>query len=124
MADPWKSVSPNPVAPVARAAKRRSVLQQGRIVLGPERLIACTVRDVSSRGARLRVARRHDLPDTFSLVIAAHDLRTVPARLCWRREDCVGVAFEDGPAPYPQADGRAVEGTGRDGAALPRLIAS
>lgn len=99
MADPRESVSPDPVAPVARMGKRHRVVQQGRIVLGPERLIACTVRDLSRRGAKIRVAAEHVLPETFSLVIAAHDLRTMTARLCWRRGDLAGVAFEDGAGP-------------------------
>ncbi|UYW26885.1 PilZ domain-containing protein [Methylorubrum extorquens] len=94
MADPRESVSPESAAPVERAGKRHRVVQQGRIVLGPERLIACTVRDLSLRGAKIRVAPEHVLPETFSLVIAAHDLRTMTARLCWRRGDFAGVVFE------------------------------
>ncbi|QDI79513.1 PilZ domain-containing protein [Methylorubrum populi] len=101
MADPRESEVPEPAAPVARAGKRHRVVQQGRIVLGPERLIACTVRDLSRRGAQIRVASGHVLPETFSLVIAAHDLRTMKARLCWRRGDLAGVVFEDATDPAP-----------------------
>lgn len=99
MADPREKGAPEPAAPVARAGRRRRVVQQGRIVLGPERLIACTVRDLSPWGAKIRVDARHVLPDAFPLVIAAHDLRTLPVRLCWRRGDFAGVAFEDAPTP-------------------------
>ena len=98
MADPRESVGPEAAAPVARAGKRHRVVQQGRIVLGPERLIACTVRDLSPQGAKIRIAPEHVLPETFPLVIAAHDLRTVTARLCWRRGDFIGVTFEGEPA--------------------------
>lgn len=94
MADQREGGAREPAAPIVRAGKRHRVVQQGRIVLGPERLIACTVRDLSRAGAKIRVAPEHDLPATFSLVIAAHDLRTVTARLCWRRGDFIGVAFE------------------------------
>ncbi|CAO4176082.1 PilZ domain-containing protein [Methylorubrum populi] len=86
--------------PTKREAKRHRMLQQGRIVLGPERLLACTVRDLSRQGAQIRVAPDQVLPETFSLVIAGHDLRTMTARLCWRREDLAGVAFEDEAGPF------------------------
>ncbi|MGX5774164.1 PilZ domain-containing protein [Methylorubrum zatmanii] len=97
MANSWETVSD---APRKRAAKRHRVLQQGRIVLGPERLLACTVRDLSGRGAMIRVAPDQALPETFSLVIAGHDLRTMTARLRWRRDDLVGVAFEGEAGPF------------------------
>ncbi|OAS27551.1 pilus assembly protein PilZ [Methylobacterium platani] len=84
--------------PIPRAGRRRRVFQQGRIVIGADRLVACEVTDVSAAGARLRVPARIVLPESFSLVIAAHDLRTVAARLRWRRGDFAGVTFE-GPAP-------------------------
>lgn len=98
MADAREADLPNPAVPVARAGKRHRVVQQGRIVLGPEQLIACTVHDLSPRGAKIRVASEQVLPETFPLVIAAHDLRTVTVRLRWRRGDLAGVAFEDEPA--------------------------
>ncbi|MBB5764847.1 PilZ domain-containing protein [Methylorubrum rhodesianum] len=98
MADAQDAVLPNSAIPIARASKRHRVVQQGRIVLGPERLIACTVRDLSPEGAKIRIAPEHVLPETFPLVIAAHDLRTVTARLCWRRGDFIGVTFEGEPA--------------------------
>jgi hypothetical protein len=81
-------------APVERAGKRHRVVQQGRIVLGPEQLVACVIRDLSRTGAKLRVAPEIGLPETFSLVIAAHDLRTLTVRLRWRRGDFAGVTFE------------------------------
>lgn len=81
-------------APVERAGKRHRVVQQGRIVLGPERLVGCVIRDLSRTGAKLRVAPEIGLPETFSLVIAAHDLRTLTVRLRWRRGDFAGVTFE------------------------------
>ncbi|MGX7707009.1 PilZ domain-containing protein [Methylobacterium sp. Gmos1] len=81
-------------APVPRAGRRRRLVQQGRIVLGPDHSVACAIADVSNEGARLRVPARVALPDTFPLVIAAHDLRTVTVRLRWRRGDYAGVTFE------------------------------
>ncbi|GAB6842484.1 hypothetical protein HNR00_004300 [Methylorubrum rhodinum] len=92
MADPQDEAKR--VAPVERAGKRHRVVQQGRIVLGPERQVGCVIRDLSRSGAKLRVAPEIGLPETFSLVIAAHDLRTVTVRLRWRRGDFAGVTFE------------------------------
>lgn len=92
MADPQDEAREG--APVARAGKRHRVVQQGRIVLGPERLIGCVIRDLSRSGAKIRVAPEIGLPETFSLVIAAHDLRTLTVRLRWRRGDFAGVTFE------------------------------
>ncbi|SEO46127.1 PilZ domain-containing protein [Methylobacterium sp. ap11] len=80
--------------PIPRAGRRHRVIQQGRIVLGPDRLVTCEIADLSAAGARLRVPARFALPETFPLVIAAHELRTVEVRLRWRRGDFAGVTFE------------------------------
>ncbi|WP_232630807.1 PilZ domain-containing protein [Methylobacterium sp. Leaf118] len=93
MADPQDNAGER-TEPVARVGKRHRVVQQGRIVLGPERLVACVVRDLSRSGAKIRVAPEIGLPETFALVIAAHDLRTLTVRLRWRRGDFAGVTFE------------------------------
>ncbi|KMO42246.1 pilus assembly protein PilZ [Methylobacterium tarhaniae] len=77
-----------------RAGRRRRVIQQGRIVLGPDRSVACEVMDLSAAGARLRVPARIDLPEAFPLAVAADDLRTVAVRLRWRRGEFAGVTFE------------------------------
>ncbi len=50
--------------PELRAVRRRRVLQQGRILLGPDRLLACTVSDLSPEGARLLVPGDVALPST------------------------------------------------------------
>lgn len=81
-------------APTPRIGRRRRLIQPGRIVLGPDLSVACEVVDVSTAGARLRVPGRIALPETFPLVIAAHDLRTLTVRLRWRRGDFAGVTFE------------------------------
>ncbi|GJD52852.1 hypothetical protein OPKNFCMD_5619 [Methylobacterium crusticola] len=100
MADPQDDAAGAAGRRVPRADKRRRVVQQGRIVVGADRLVACEVTDLSPAGARLRVPARFDLPETFALVIAAHDLRTLEARLRWRRGDFAGVTFgPPGPAP-------------------------
>ncbi|MGV7034653.1 PilZ domain-containing protein [Methylobacterium symbioticum] len=75
--------------------KRHRVVQQGRIVLG-SRMTPCEIRDLSARGAKLRVAPALDLPEVFELAIAAHDLRIHIVRLRWRRGEFAGVTFEPG----------------------------
>lgn len=80
--------------PEARDGRRHRVVQQGRIVAGSDRMIACVIRDLSRTGAKIRLAPDLELPERFDLVIAAHDLRTVAVRLRWRRGDFAGVTFE------------------------------
>ncbi|GEP03207.1 PilZ domain-containing protein [Methylobacterium oxalidis] len=77
-----------------RAAKRRRVIQQGRIVAGPERLVACTIHDLSRAGAKIRLSPRIALPESFDLVIVGDELSTHRARLRWRRGDFAGLTFE------------------------------
>lgn len=73
--------------------KRHRVMQQGRIVLGPESLLACIVRDLSPVGASVRLPRPRPLPPEFDLIIAGHELRTLSVRLRWQRADFAGVTF-------------------------------
>jgi hypothetical protein len=81
------------------AGRRHRMLQQGRILVAPDRLVPCVIRDLSRTGAKIRVARDVDLPERFALYIAAHDLRSAAVRLRWRRGDFAGVAFEEEPQP-------------------------
>ncbi|MEE7477839.1 MULTISPECIES: PilZ domain-containing protein [Methylobacterium] len=72
--------------------KRHRLIQQGRIVLG-DSLVPCVIHDLSRAGAKIHLAARVELPGTFDLVIAGHDLRTVRASLRWRRGAFAGLAF-------------------------------
>lgn len=76
-----------------RTRRRHRVMQQARIVLGPDTLLPCMVRDLSPAGAKIVLSRPVRLPDAFDLVIAAHDLRTVSVRLRWQRGEVAGVWF-------------------------------
>ncbi len=89
-----------------RQARRFPTHHPAKIMLGPEAMISCTVKDISTGGARIAVKRHMDLPETFELYIAAHDLQVRRARVCWRHGDYAGVAFgaeEDGMAPVAHA---------------------
>jgi hypothetical protein len=77
-----------------RHARRFLAQHPAKIVLGPDAMISCTVKDISTGGARLTVKRHMDLPEHFELFIAAHDLQVRRARICWRNGDFAGVAFD------------------------------
>jgi hypothetical protein len=76
-----------------RQARRFPSHHPAKIMLGPEAMISCMVKDISTGGARIAVKRHMDLPETFELYIAAHDLQVRRARVCWRHGDFAGVAF-------------------------------
>jgi hypothetical protein len=89
-----------------RHARRFPARHPARIVLGPEAMISCTVNDISTGGARIAVKSHMDLPETFELFIAAHDLQVRWVRVCWRDGDLAGVSFsavEDTAAPILHA---------------------
>jgi hypothetical protein len=81
-----------------RHAKRFHAQHPAKIVFGPESMISCTVRDISTGGARIAVMPHMPLPQNFELFIAAHDLQVRRARVCWRNGDSAGVAFDLGAA--------------------------
>ena len=92
-----------------RNAKRFRAQHPAKIVFGPDSMISCMVKDISTGGARIAVMPHMPLPENFELFIAAHDLQVRRARVCWRSGDCAGIAFD--------AD------TSGEGAAQPFLIA-
>ena len=76
-----------------RQARRFSAHHPAQILLGPEAMIPCTVKDISTGGARIELKPQMDLPETFELFIAAHDLQVRRARVCWRKDGYAGIAF-------------------------------
>jgi hypothetical protein len=64
-------------------------------------MISCTVNDISTGGARIAVRAHMDLPETFELFIAAHDLQVRRVRVCWRDGDFAGVRFGDEDMTVP-----------------------
>ena len=77
----------------ARIAERTRVLLGGRIVYGQDFTCECTIRDLSETGARLRLPASAGVPDSFTLIDLLHG-QAYAARVAWRREDAVGVAFD------------------------------
>ena len=75
-----------------RHATRRKTLKGGRIVFnGGRSTIDCTVRNLSSRGAKLQVSSVVGVPDTFDLLLEGHSRQ--PCRVAWRSLKELGVEF-------------------------------
>jgi hypothetical protein len=69
------------------------VLKHGTLTFGGGGGIDCTVRNISSSGARLDVASPVGLPESLTLVIEAdHFMRR--CRAVWTSERQIGVAFD------------------------------
>ncbi len=78
-----------------RRETRQRVFLKGRIVFNNgSSSFDCLVRDMSSSGARLVMSDATTLPEAFDLYIPQKD-RTFRATLRWRREDGIGVTFEE-----------------------------
>ena len=76
-----------------RAVPRHRVLKGGRLAFSGGGGVDCTVRNISSKGARLDVANPIGVPPSFTLVIAADQFM----RRChavWSSEQRIGVAFD------------------------------
>ena len=76
-----------------RTAPRHRVLKQGTLAFSSGGSADCTVRNISSNGARIEIDNPVGLPETFTLVIASADLM----RHChpvWIGNQQMGVAFD------------------------------
>jgi len=79
-----------------RAAPRHRVLKHGVLAFGGGGSIDCTVRNISSGGARLDIASPVGLPQSLTLVIQTDQFM----RRChavWACEQRIGVAFDERP---------------------------
>ena len=87
-----------PAAPSSvdhRRQQRRRVLLSGRLVHSPhEETVECTITDVSSTGARLRLPEGVFLGAPLYLIDLTHGL-AFKARLAWRRDNKAGLEFTD-----------------------------
>ncbi|HZH10207.1 MAG TPA: PilZ domain-containing protein [Microvirga sp.] len=92
-----------------RQARRYRAQHLAKIVVNPDTMITCMVEEISTDGARISIDSRYHVPDDFDLFIAAHELQVHRARLCWREEGMIGVAFihsldrQDQARPIAQA---------------------
>ena len=77
-----------------RNVTRTRIVRSAKII-APRRssVIHCTVQNITSSGARLKVANTYGMPETFELTFE-HGRTRRPCRVMWRTNDELGVAFE------------------------------
>ena len=77
-----------------RGVGRTRVLRNAKIIV-PRRspVIHCTVQNITSGGACLKLANTFGVPDSFELTFELGRTRR-PCRVVWRTNDLLGVAFE------------------------------
>jgi PilZ domain len=81
----------------ARISTRRRVLKAGIAASNDRHItIACTVRDVSATGVRLRTEGSLNIPDTFELIIEVDGLEA-NCEVVWRKGNEVGARFLGAP---------------------------
>lgn len=72
---------------------RRQVLKTAQIIVSQSSAFHCTVRNVTTEGALLRVRSVIGIPDQFELTIDPSDERQ-ECRVIWRSVDELGVCFD------------------------------
>jgi hypothetical protein len=76
-----------------RAVPRHRVLKGGTLAFSGGGGVDCTVRNISSNGARVDISSPVGLPEDFTLVIETdHFIRRCHA--VWSSEQRIGVAFD------------------------------
>ena len=73
----------------------RTRISRNAKIIAPRRtsVIHCTVQNITSGGACLKVANTYGMPDTFELTFE-HGRTRRACRVVWRTADELGVAFE------------------------------
>jgi hypothetical protein len=76
-----------------RNVQRTRILRSAKIIL-PHKTstIHCTVQNITSAGACLKLANTYGLPDTFELTFE-HGRTRRTCQVAWRTSDQVGVKF-------------------------------
>ena len=69
---------------------RRRMLKSGKILLG-KHPVPCTVRNISKRGACLKVQTTAGIPAVFDFALAGEPVRT--CKTIWRDDTQIGVMF-------------------------------
>lgn len=86
-----------------RNSRRSKSFLRGFVYVSRERgALACLVRDLSEKGARIIFSDNVTLPDVLELHIRQRKL-TLRARVTWRRNDEIGLDFAEGAAAMPAA---------------------
>jgi hypothetical protein len=73
----------------------RTRVQRGAKIIGPRnaQLIHCTVQNLTSGGACLKVANTAGVPQNFDLTFEQGRTRR-PCRVVWHTNDEIGVSFD------------------------------
>ena len=79
-----------------RRDTQRTRILRGAKILVPRNspVIHCTVQNITSGGACLKLANTYGLPETFELTFESGRTRRF-CRVVWRTNDALGVAFEE-----------------------------
>ena len=78
-----------------RGSRRSKSFLRGFVYVSRKRgALACLIRDLSDKGARIIFSDTVTLPDVLDLYIPQRD-RTLRARVEWRRNDEIGLAFTE-----------------------------
>jgi hypothetical protein len=77
-----------------RIVRRTKVLRSAKIIV-PSRspVIHCTVQDITSGGACLKLANTYGVPENFELTFE-HGRTRRRCRVVWRTHDKLGVSFQ------------------------------
>jgi ribosomal protein S1 len=77
----------------------RTRVSRSAKIIPPRRgsMIHCTVQNITSSGACLKLANTYGLPETFELTFEQGRTRRA-CRVVWRTDDELGVAFEEAEA--------------------------
>jgi PilZ domain len=73
-----------------RGSFRYRTSREAKVILIGGGTIACMVRDISTKGARLEFAAPVKLPEEFFLLIQGNRFRCRPV---WQKENVVGVQY-------------------------------
>jgi hypothetical protein len=87
-----------------RNSRRSKSFLSGFVYVSKRRgALACLVRDLSEKGARIIFSDTVTLPDVVDLYIPQRE-QTLRARVQWRRDDEIGLGFTEAEgAPDPQS---------------------
>jgi hypothetical protein len=106
------SAIPNDDGPADRRDVRRTKVLRNAKIIVPARspVIHCTVQNVTSGGACLKLANTYGVPDIFELTFE-HGRTRRACRVAWRTADMLGVAFEEDKASSSAVVSRALRST-------------
>jgi hypothetical protein len=78
-----------------RRTVTRTRISRSAKIIAPRRtsVVHCTVQNITSSGACLKVANTYGMPDTFELTFEHGRTRRL-CRVVWRTADELGIAFE------------------------------